>query len=106
FLSTARVPPDSVLFSLHDALPIWRLRIASRRPGFDGRDLEQGGFDRLPEILGLGARADVEPLDLLAVGADEARLKGLAARRGQRSEEHTSELQSPDPLVCRLLLEK
>src|SRR5258708_31815484 len=29
----------------------------------------------------------------------------LADRRG-RSEEHTSELQSPDHLVCRLLLEK
>src|SRR5258708_9872772 len=28
------------------------------------------------------------------------------SRRGTRSEEHTSELQSPDHLVCRLLLEK
>src|SRR5258708_30174801 len=28
------------------------------------------------------------------------------ARRSDRSEEHTSELQSPDHLVCRLLLEK
>src|SRR5258708_19375743 len=28
------------------------------------------------------------------------------AGRGRRSEEHTSELQSPDHLVCRLLLEK
>src|SRR5688500_19865535 len=28
------------------------------------------------------------------------------ARRGDRSEEHTSELQSPCNLVCRLLLEK
>src|SRR5207244_13619979 len=27
-------------------------------------------------------------------------------RQGRRSEEHTSELQSPDHLVCRLLLEK
>src|SRR5438552_13730505 len=27
-------------------------------------------------------------------------------RLGERSEEHTSELQSPDHLVCRLLLEK
>src|SRR5258708_9909978 len=27
-------------------------------------------------------------------------------RRNRRSEEHTSELQSPDHLVCRLLLEK
>src|SRR5947208_10449671 len=35
---------------------------------------------------------------------------GLCARdrggRDRRSEEHTSELQSPDHLVCRLLLEK
>src|SRR5256885_9780255 len=29
-----------------------------------------------------------------------------ACRRGSRSEEHTSELQSPCNLVCRLLLEK
>src|SRR5258708_24670882 len=29
-----------------------------------------------------------------------------ASGEGQRSEEHTSELQSPDHLVCRLLLEK
>src|SRR5207244_9755453 len=31
---------------------------------------------------------------------------GPLATRQQRSEEHTSELQSPDHLVCRLLLEK
>src|SRR5256885_6211192 len=30
----------------------------------------------------------------------------LPAERGERSEEHTSELQSPCNLVCRLLLEK
>src|SRR5258708_29731908 len=30
----------------------------------------------------------------------------LTARRYQRSEEHTSELQSPDHLICPLLLEK
>src|SRR6476660_10354923 len=40
--------------------------------------------------------------------SDEAR--GLYGRilvwRGDRSEEHTSELRSPDHLVCRLLLEK
>src|SRR5438552_6074267 len=34
-------------------------------------------------------------------------LQALAEREpGNRSEEHTSELQSPDHLVCRLLLEK
>src|SRR6476660_10326766 len=31
---------------------------------------------------------------------------GAASRRAIRSEEHTSELQSPDHLVCRLLLAK
>src|SRR5438552_4871764 len=31
---------------------------------------------------------------------------GREPHRGGRSEEHTSELQSPDHLVCRLLLEK
>src|SRR5258708_8154721 len=30
----------------------------------------------------------------------------IPAENGSRSEEHTSELQSPDHLVCRLLLEK
>src|SRR5947208_9214463 len=34
------------------------------------------------------------------------RRAGLRGWSGQRSEEHTSELQSPDHLVCRLLLEK
>src|SRR5258708_28097451 len=31
---------------------------------------------------------------------------GIGSRERTRSEEHTSELQSPDHLVCRLLLEK
>src|SRR5258708_20266595 len=32
--------------------------------------------------------------------------RGRSTRKAGRSEEHTSELQSPDHLVCRLLLEK
>src|SRR5256885_12475824 len=36
----------------------------------------------------------------------ELPLRVKAAFHGQRSEEHTSELQSPCNLVCRLLLEK
>src|SRR5258708_26511968 len=35
-----------------------------------------------------------------------SKLRRVRARRFPRSEEHTSELQSPDHLVCRLLLEK
>src|SRR5258708_29383518 len=51
------------------------------------RRAEQGGeHDGFPEQLADGSR-------IIMLGQD-------------RSEEHTSELQSPDHLVCRLLLEK
>src|SRR5258708_24238657 len=43
--------------------------------------------------------------DIRDVKAYQAAIGEVAARHG-RSEEHTSELQSPDHLVCRLLLEK
>src|SRR5438876_1223454 len=49
-------------------------------------------------------------LQLLAARADRCggrdRAAGLEPARFRRSEEHTSELQSPIHLVCRLLLEK
>src|SRR5258708_18613842 len=48
-----------------------------------------------------------EHLLLLARAVPEAEPHAIAvARLIERSEEHTSELQSPDHLVCRLLLEK
>src|SRR2546426_6601135 len=40
------------------------------------------------------------------VGHDHERGQARAELGGERSEEHTSELQSPCNLVCRLLLEK
>src|SRR5437764_11741251 len=68
---------------LHDALPICRPAGA--------------GFSR----LGARRRAD-------ACTARRRRLADVPPRRGRhgRSEEHTSELQSPMYLVCRLLPEK
>src|SRR5207244_10583891 len=38
-------------------------------------------------------------------GSKESSCRAGAGTAGKRSEEHTSELQSPDHLVCRLLLE-
>src|SRR5207248_5410176 len=70
--------------SLHDALPIW---IGSHRPWTAGRR------------LGWAAAA---PVRLVSDGLG---VLGARARQKQRSEEHTSELQSPYDLVCRLLLE-
>src|SRR5258708_17178204 len=42
----------------------------------------------------------------LLFSVDAVMVKPLPATATPRSEEHTSELQSPDHLVCRLLLEK
>src|SRR5258708_25566641 len=45
--------------------------------------------------------------DLIGMEGSESSIgTGIAEVEGKRSEEHTSELQSPDHLVCRLLLEK
>src|SRR5258708_8376618 len=75
--------------SLHDALPIWIMGIFVhhwRRPTAIRRtDFLVGSHRALVIKIGKGA---TEP------------------RTRKRSEEHTSELQSPDHLVCRLLLEK
>src|SRR3712207_7750103 len=72
--------------SLHDALPIYPVQVAAQRV-----DLRAGLADH---DAGPGG-GDVD-LDLVGVLAD----------RDVRSEEHTSELQSRQYLVCRLLLEK
>src|SRR3712207_7400230 len=77
---------------LHDALPIYG--------GVDGR--AQGGDAR-----GGPAGVDRGLVDEGVVeDADAARGRVDEDGRGVRSEEHTSELQSRQYLVCRLLLEK
>src|SRR5436309_6848861 len=53
-----------------------------------------------PRLAHRHARADHEPEH------DRQRIEREAAPRQSRSEEHTSELQSRENLVCRLLLEK
>src|SRR5256885_8789474 len=53
--------------------------------------------------LGVSAVSDARVGDLVAEAASSRRTAG---QRRARSEEHTSELQSPCNLVCRLLLEK
>src|SRR3712207_9357353 len=71
--------------SLHDALPIWPVRQlgAGEDRGVQGR-LRGGDPARRPRDG----------------------LRGVGREPVRRSEEHTSELQSRQYLVCRLLLEK
>src|SRR5258708_22583442 len=79
--------------SLHDALPILTAVLCWAR-----------GRARVDVGCGAAARprGDRPPAIVRARGLGRPSDRGATAR----SEEHTSELQSPDHLVCRLLLEK
>src|SRR5690348_17789413 len=77
FFFNDSAPTAIYTLSLHDALPIWIPHRQVRRP-------EQG---RLAQKR-------------------KKRCRTASMTSGSRSEEHTSELQSPVHLVCRLLLEK
>src|SRR5207248_6689275 len=97
-------PPALSTLSLHDALPILpRHVVAEARPPRRGQrrqpfhllgDAQARGLRR-PHRGGRarGARSGAEP-------------RATSSPSIPRSEEHTSELQSPYDLVCRLLLEK
>src|SRR5256885_14894010 len=75
--------------SLHHALPI---SVCGRRePGMGNAGIFQ-------HLVGDG--------DGFACELETFGIEGLGHQRRLRSEEHTSELQSPCNLVCRLLLEK
>src|SRR5258708_30580872 len=80
--------------SLHDALPILRLFQYSAEVR-EYEFVDPHGTLRSAENNGQG-RSRIEP---------KLFLRGCLFRV-DRSEEHTSELQSPDHLVCRLLIEK
>src|SRR5258708_31973765 len=66
------------------------------------RSISDQGVDLPGEKINPGQQAE-RAMALVLVVAREGR---VGARHGWRSEEHTSELQSPDHLVCRLLLVK
>src|SRR3712207_7167136 len=76
--------------SLHDALPI---------------SGSGGGQHAHPGLRPARLRQDA-PARRLGPRVGRAVRLGDAGRGGRRSEEHTSELQSRQYLVCRLLLEK
>src|SRR5207244_8994724 len=87
--------------SLHDALPIFARRFVERRRIGCGCAWSR----RYSPTVVRCARRGLGPSgpDRGPPGHPCSRSRGSKPRR---SEEHTSELQSPDRLVCRLLLEK
>src|SRR5207248_7512726 len=98
---TPASPPAPSTLSLHDALPISGRLSLGKRPC----------RDRAPANPGAHAQGKVDGATAAAtrcesVSVPAARDRGRSCAIYFRSEEHTSELQSPYDLVCRLLLEK
>src|SRR5256885_10284001 len=88
-----RRPPRSTLFpytTLFRSEPLSQVGLDQLRVERDDRAGERRPRDHVCAVGSLGHDAD--------------RMVGL--EQAERSEEHTSELQSPCNLVCRLLLEK
>src|SRR5690606_42042337 len=102
-LLTDPPPPATYTLSLHDALPICALGLLFQSCAEAG-DVGRGGAhfeSRRQRVSPHAVRLCAENLTLRRPGADA----GLLVAE-HRSEEHTSELQSRENLVCRLLLEK
>src|SRR5207244_10759729 len=102
--SSATAPPLPYSPSLHDALPIYLWVVddagaAWLRAGMSG----SGWLARLERNNNVLVERGGRLLRFRAVPVREPKVRD---RIHTRSEEHTSELQSPDHLVCRLLLEK
>src|SRR5690606_42044027 len=98
FLSLIQPPPTAVFtLSLHAALPIFLVCALADHTG-RGRAVAGAAIVILP-LATLGGLVVLPALCAWWVLGD-----GRPADR--RSEEHTSELQSRENLVCRLLLEK
>src|SRR5207244_13344957 len=100
-LSICHAPstPHVSTLSLHDALPILAVRLVV---GADGRKRSHS-FHRV--LMRSPARLNYAQAQAAVDGWPDETTGPLLASV-LRSEEHTSELQSPDHLVCRLLLEK
>src|SRR5690606_42027680 len=97
--SDATATTELYTLSLHDALPI-----SGWPAGGWGALVEQGaGHDQRVLGAATGSRVVVAPAPDLVESV--ALVQSIGALVG-RSEEHTSELQSRENLVCRLLLEK
>src|SRR5690606_41637696 len=102
FLFGAAATTAIYTLSLHDALPISRLRRDADRLR------RRADLSERRPFLGHGAAAQDHHL-LHCADRDSFADQGIRSRSegaSARSEEHTSELQSRENLVCRLLLEK
>src|SRR5690606_41570834 len=101
--SAAPPPPSISPLSLHDALPIC-LQISARLPPPSSTSQRRSGSPR--RIPGTALRRRVALPKFCERYHRSLPSAPNDASPVRRSEEHTSELQSRENLVCRLLLEK
>src|SRR5690606_41599716 len=104
-VTSSDAPPPTAIYSLslHDALPIFASSPVSarKRPSMSGSDASQ---PRMATAVSSAARAPEGTF--LGSCCIMGKWLPLFQPNGLRSEEHTSELQSRENRVCRLLLEK
>src|SRR5256885_11989972 len=91
-------------FPLHDALPIFQVRM-DVRDVVPQSGLVEPEIVEVEEALRVPAEAEHGPRQEIEVFPIDAERVHWLKSHCDRSEEHTSELQSPCNLVCRLLLE-
>src|SRR5690606_40389738 len=98
--------PEIYTLSLHDALPIWSAdpQLRRRRHPRHQHPRPGGRTGRRPGRIALGEVKFNRRCPMAKKW--NSRLALVNQPTGDRSEEHTSELQSRENLVCRLLLEK
>src|SRR2546430_7530461 len=94
-----RRPPRSTLFPY---TTLFRSLVPAGRDRGPAHATAQGNA----RVLGLAARERFEHQLVAMEHVGELVLEAFSGRETERSEEHTSELQSQSNLVCRLLLEK
>src|SRR5207248_10467639 len=90
FCFTPPAPTQIYTLSLHDALPISRIAASS-----------SGRSERMSTTS-----HDTSTMSCRSARRESRAREATSRCSPTRSEEHTSELQSPYDLVCRLLLEK
>src|SRR5207244_12762917 len=89
--------------ALHDALPICRGLLDAAEFNNPSSDLLLGFPDVSKFFMVQSNHQQCESFEIVF---NKAKFDALAPELRARSEEHTAELQSPDHLVCRLLLDK
>src|SRR5437879_4036877 len=97
--------PTSYTLSLHDALPISHAARIEGEHRFRVLRAQLADLGLVVLLLELGVDLLDDAALVVALEPGDHVLAGLVVRRQdiKRSEEHTSELQSPMYLVCRLL---